>query len=101
MKNRLDLRIVVAGAGAVGTTAAVLLARAGARVIVADPSGPGDSAPGSAAGMLAPAFESPVDAASPPLSLLRRALALWPELAASMGLAVNRSGAMAVGAPHE
>ncbi|MGI9169510.1 MAG: NAD(P)/FAD-dependent oxidoreductase, partial [Caulobacteraceae bacterium] len=49
----------------------------------------------------APAFESLFDAASPPLSLLRRARALWPELAASMGLAINRSGAMAVGAPHE
>jgi len=97
MSRRLRLRVVVAGAGAVGSVAALALARAGATVTVADPSALGANASGVAAGMLAPAFETLFDAASPPLGLLRRARDLWPELAASIGVDLSRAGAMAVG----
>ena len=51
--------------------------------------------------MLAPAFESLFDEASPPLDLLRQARDLWPELAASVGLTLSGAGAMAVGAPDQ
>ncbi|MGI8841086.1 MAG: NAD(P)/FAD-dependent oxidoreductase [Caulobacteraceae bacterium] len=97
MSGAQDLRVLVAGGGAMGSVAALALARAGARVTLADPAGLGDNASGIAAGMLAPAFESLFDDASPPLDLLRRARDLWPELAASVGLELSRTGAMAVG----
>ena len=56
-------RIVVAGAGAIGSAIAVTLARAGWRVTVVDPAPIGANASGVAAGMLAPVFESLFDAA--------------------------------------
>ena len=101
MSRRLDLRVLVAGGGAVGTIVALALARAGATVTVTDPSALGDNASGVAAGMLAPAFESLFDDASPPLELLRRARDLWPDLAAVVGLSLSRAGAMAVGTPAQ
>ncbi len=101
MTRHLDLRVLVAGGGAVGSVTALALARAGARVTVADPAALGENASGVAAGMLAPAFESLFDNASPPLELLRRARDLWPELAASTGIALSQTGAMAVGGAEQ
>ena len=101
MTARLDLRVTVAGGGAVGWTVALALAQAGARVTLADPAPLGDNASGVAAGMLAPVFETLFDAAPAHLGLLRRARDLWPALAASIGLALQRTGAMAVGPPAE
>jgi glycine oxidase len=101
MSGHLDLRVLVAGAGAVGSVAALALARAGAHVTLADPAPLGANASGVAAGMLAPAFESLFDAASPPLDLLRQARDLWPDLAAFAGLDLSRAGAMAMGTPAQ
>lgn len=101
MNSRLDPRVVVAGGGALGSVVALALARAGARVTLADPSAPGANASGVAAGMLAPAFESLFDEESPPLGLLRAARDLWPALASSVGLRLSDAGAMAVGAPDK
>ena len=92
--------ITVAGAGALGLTTALELAQAGCRVAVFDPAGPGDSASGVAAGMLAPAFEAALDpVVSPHLDLMLAARDLWPALEARLGLVVDRSGAAAVGGP--
>jgi len=90
-------RVLVAGAGAVGLCLALELARAGARVSLADPAAPGLGASGVAAGMLAPAFETLFDEDAPDLMLLRRARDLWPALSLSIDLRLERSGAMAVG----
>ena len=95
------LRVLVAGAGAVGSTIAWRLQRSGARVVLADPAGPGDNASGIAAGMLAPAFEAALDPASAEhFSLLTAARERWPALAAELeadGAAVDRCGALWVG----
>ena len=101
MTRRQGPRVLVAGGGAVGAVTALALARAGARVTLADPAPLGANASGLAAGMLAPAFENLFDEASPKLGLLRRARDLWPDLAASVGLALNRAGAMAAGTPAQ
>ncbi len=101
MTRRLNLRVLVAGGGAVGSVTALALARAGARVTVADPAAPDDNASGIAAGMLAPAFETLFDLASPPLELLRRARDLWTDLATFVDLDLSRVGAMAVGTPAQ
>ena len=61
---RRGAKITVAGAGALGLTTALALADAGAQVTVFDPAGPADNASGVAAGMLAPAFEAVLDAAT-------------------------------------
>ena len=52
--------IVIAGAGAIGRTAAYALARAGHSVTVVDPDPAGGRASRIAAGMLASAFEKSV-----------------------------------------
>jgi glycine oxidase len=88
-------RVVVAGAGAVGSVCALALARAGARVTLADPAPRGDNASGVAAGMLAPALEAALD----PLSrehfdLLRRARDAWPAVLDGLGAGVRRCGAL-------
>jgi glycine oxidase len=94
--------IVVAGAGAIGSTVALALARAGRRVVVLDPAAPESSASGVAAGMLAPAFETVFDAAmTGRFALLTAARDLWPVLADSIGLPLDRNGALAVGKPAE
>jgi glycine oxidase len=92
-------RWVVAGGGVFGASIAWRLARAGAAVTLCDPAAPGDNASGVAAGMLAPAFESVLDAATG-LSFAELAAArdLWPRFAADLGIAVDRAGAMWVGA---
>uniref|UniRef100_UPI00286D4D65 NAD(P)/FAD-dependent oxidoreductase n=1 Tax=Phenylobacterium sp. TaxID=1871053 RepID=UPI00286D4D65 len=85
-------------AGALGLTSALALADAGAQVTVFDPADALDNASGIAAGMLAPAFESLLDPASPPqLDLLLHARDLWPALEARLGIVVDRAGAVAVG----
>ncbi len=88
-------RVVVAGAGAIGSMLALRLAQQGAQVLLTDPSPLGANASGVAAGMLAPAFEAALD----PLSagrfdLLREARDLWPAAGAPQ---MARAGAVWVG----
>lgn len=92
----MTLRVVVAGAGALGSSIAVALARAGAVVTLADPAHLGDNASGVAAGMLAPAFESVFDRRPKQFELLARARDVWPTFAASLGIEIERPGALAV-----
>ncbi len=90
----------MAGAGAVGSTIAYELARAGHAVTVVDPMAANASS--VAAGMLAPAFECVFDARSAGhYRLLAEARDLWPALAAEIGLALARDGALAIGAAPE
>jgi glycine oxidase len=90
--------ILILGAGALGSTIAYLAARRGHRVTVHDPATMGANASGVAAGMLAPAYECLFDEASAGhFQLLREARELWPPLAAELGIALDRAGAMAVG----
>jgi glycine oxidase len=90
--------IVVAGAGAIGSAAGFVLARAGHRVTVVEPGPPGANASGVAAGMLAPAFEALFDpAAADHYALLAEALDAWPALAAEIDLPLARDGALAIG----
>ena len=74
------LSVAIAGAGVFGLAVGVALARAGARVILIDPSPAADNASRVAAGMLAPAFEALLD---PPMAgrfgLLKAARNLWPD----------------------
>lgn len=89
-------RVTVAGAGVLGLTTALALAEAGCEVTVCDPGGPNASS--IAAGMIAPVFEAVLDEiARPHLDLLMAARDLWPGLAARAGIALDRSGALAVG----
>lgn len=88
--------VTVAGAGVLGLATALALADAGCRVTVHDPGGPNASS--VAAGMIAPVFEAVLDPdARPHLDLLLSARDLWPGLAARAGIALDRSGALAVG----
>jgi glycine oxidase len=92
-------KVTVAGAGALGLSAALALADAGCAVTVCDPAPPFSGASGVAAGMLAPVFETVLDAEGPgDLALLLAARDLWPGLAERAGVALDRSGAVAVGA---
>ena len=92
-------RWVVAGAGVLGASVAWKLARAGADVALCDPAAAGDNASGIAAGMLAPAMEAALD---PETGLdfgqLAAARDLWSAFAQDAGIALDRSGAMLVGA---
>ena len=91
-------RIVVAGAGAVGSVLALRLRDDGAEVLLADPAPLGANASGVAAGMLAPAFEAALDPVSAGhFELLKAARDLWPALAERLGVALDRSGALWVG----
>jgi glycine oxidase len=90
-------KVTVAGAGALGLSAALALADAGCQVTVCDPA-PEASASAVAAGMLAPVFEAVLDAeAAPPFELMMAARDLWPGLEARSGVRLDRAGAMAVG----
>ena len=95
------VRIVVAGAGALGASVALSLAEAGARVVLADPAALGDNASGVAAGMLAPAFEAVLDEGSKPhFPLLMAARDLWLEREAGLGeIGFRRSGAVWIDLP--
>ena len=89
--------MIVAGAGALGLSAALALADAGCSVSVWDPT-EGSNASAVAAGMLAPVFEAALDAETAgDLDLLLAARNLWPGLAARAGVEVDRSGTAAVG----
>lgn len=84
--------VTVAGAGALGLCIALALARAGRPVTVCDPAPVGDNASGVAAGMLAPVFETVLDAqGGEQLDLLRAARDLWP---AFLDMPLDRSGAV-------
>lgn len=90
-------KVTVAGAGALGLSAAVALAEAGCEVKVYDPA-PERSASAVAAGMLAPVFEAVLDPeAAPAFDLLLAARDLWPGFATRCGVEIDRSGALAVG----
>jgi glycine oxidase len=90
-------KVTVAGAGALGLSAAVALAEAGCEVTVCDPA-PERSASAVAGGMLAPVFEAVLDPeATAVFDLLLAARDLWPGFAARTGVEVDRSGALAVG----
>ena len=101
MARLSGMRVLVAGAGAIGSVIALRLQDEGAEVVLADPAALGVNASGVAAGMLAPAFEAALD----PLSanhfkLLKAARDMWPELAARLsgfGVALDLSGALWVG----
>ena len=97
------LRVVVAGAGAVGSATSFALAAEGAQVILVDPAPIGDNASGVAAGMLAPAFESVLDPVSAGhFELLRQARDRWaalPQALQRAGVAAERCGALWVSDP--
>ncbi len=98
MSGSTQMRVVIAGAGALGSSLALALARRGARVTLADPA-PKVSASAVAAGMLAPVFESVLDDDTAiPFEILRASAALWTVLAGQIGLDLDRLGSMAVGA---
>src|ERR1700719_1616678 len=90
-------RVVVAGAGALGASIALVLARGGASVMLADRAPLGANASGVAAGMLAPAFE----AASGQYAILRDARDAWPAFAAPLpaDFGLRRSGAVWIDLP--
>jgi glycine oxidase len=97
MSDLKGLRVVVVGAGAIGSVLALQLVRRGAEVALADPASPGDNASGVAAGMLAPLFETLLDSTSAGLyPLLARARDAWPAVmeAVPAAPALDRSGAM-------
>ena len=89
--------MIVAGAGALGLSCALALADAGCAVTVCDPAQT-PQASAVAAGMLAPVFEAVLDeGGEAAFDLLIAARNLWPGLEARAGVALDRSGAMAVG----
>lgn len=93
-----QVSVTIAGAGALGLASALALVDAGARVTVCDPGQPAANASGVAAGMIAPAFESVLDAAARPhFDILLAARDLWPGLAQRAAINLRRDGAMAVG----
>ena len=92
------LRVVVAGAGAIGSCLALRLRDEGVEVLLADAAPLGANASGVAAGMLAPAFETVLDPpAAGHFELLRTARELWPALAGRVGGTLDRSGALWAG----
>jgi len=97
MVGLASARVVVAGAGALGASIALVLARAGARVALADPAPQGANASGVAAGMLAPAFEARPDQ----YAILKSARDAWPAFAQSLGadFGFHRCGAVWVDLP--
>jgi glycine oxidase len=98
MNDLQGLRVVVAGAGAVGSVTALAVLRCGADVMLTDSAPRGDNASGLAAGMLAPAFEALLDpVADDHFPLLAVAMDFWSALAGSLpagwGL-IERAGAL-------
>lgn len=105
MSGLSGLTAAVVGSGVFGLATALQLAREGAVVTLYDPARLGDNASGVAAGMLAPALESGLDAAAADhFPLLLRARDRWPDLLSSLGLApdaLGREGALFVGEAAE
>jgi glycine oxidase len=101
MTELSGLSITVAGAGVLGLACSLRLAQAGARVTLCDPARAADNASGVAAGMLAPAFESVLDAeGGERVDLLLAAREGWPRLLEAMeagGTVLDRSGALLAG----
>jgi glycine oxidase len=95
------MRVLVAGAGALGSAVALRLQQEGAETILADPAPAGENASGVAAGMLAPAFEAVLDPASAGhFGLLMTARERWPALLEALedeDAELDRSGALWVG----
>lgn len=84
--------VIVIGAGALGSAVAAELSLRGRRVLVVAPDEVSASA--KAAGMIAPAFESVLDAPmAPHAGLLRAARDLWADFAAATGVRLHRNGA--------
>jgi glycine oxidase len=95
MSDLKGLRVVVAGAGAIGSVLALQLVRRGARVVLADPARPADNASGVAAGMLAPLMETLLDSVSAGhYPLLLEARDAWPAVLEDAPVALDRSGAL-------
>src|SRR5438045_810824 len=95
MNELKGLRVVVAGAGAIGSVCALVLARHGAQVLLADPASMGDNASGVAAGMLAPACEALLDPqSSGHYPLLKDARTAWDRALPDLARALDRSGAV-------
>ena len=77
--------ILIIGAGVLGLSAAATLRARGHAVSIVDPGGPNASS--VAAGMIAPAMESAIEALEPGhVDLFRAAAALWPAFAAAHGV---------------
>jgi glycine oxidase len=83
--------ILIAGGGVIGLITAYALARAGAVVTVVDSGAPAATA--AAAGMLAPSFESALQAGAALEAFARESLAMWrslaPEIEAGAGMSVD------------
>jgi glycine oxidase len=95
MSEVKGLRVVVAGAGAIGSVSALILARRGAHVTLADPAEVADNASGVAAGMLAPVSEALLDpVSSGHLPLMREAREAWDRLLPDLASSLDRSGAV-------
>ena len=93
MKVHSGARVAVAGAGALGSAAALRLAQAGFSATIFDPAPPGANASGVAAGMLAPVSEALFDpASSDHLALMRRARDFWPAFAETVRIEIFREG---------
>jgi glycine oxidase len=95
MSEVKGLRVVVAGAGAIGSVCALILARRGAKVTLADLAAIGDNASGVAAGMLAPVCEALLDSRSEGhLPLLLQARSAWDRVLPDLAASIDRSGAV-------
>jgi glycine oxidase len=105
MKGLARRRVAVAGAGVVGSSIALVLAKAGAEVLLVDPAALGDNASGVAAGMLAPAFEAALDEpAGRHFELLCAARDRWTAFAEPLGpdrIGLRRSGGLWAAAPDD
>ena len=89
---RPDIDILIIGAGVLGLATAAELSRRGRAVAVVDPGDPNASS--VAAGMIAPAFESAAENATPEqAAFLRRARDLWPDFAQAHGLDLRPANA--------
>ena len=79
-------RIAIAGAGIIGLSCALELARRGAAITLYDPNTPGRGASWAAAGMIAPAFEAASEPGVHPqlFDLCLESARLWPDFAAHL-----------------
>lgn len=79
-------RIAIAGAGIIGLSCALELARRGATITLFDPNTPGRGASWAAAGMIAPAFEAASEPGVHPklFDLCLESARLWPGFAAKL-----------------